>query len=52
MSPQINKRKEKAQKVKEMSVVALLEKALASLPKKQKSKVIKELALRGVKTAT
>ena len=51
MSPQINKRKEKTQKVKEMSVVAL-EKALASLPKKQKSKVIKELALRGVKTAT
>ncbi len=51
MSPQINKRKEKAQKVKEMSVVAL-EKALASLPKKQKSKVIKELELRGVKTAT
>ena len=51
MSPQINKRKDKTQKVKEMSVGAL-EKALASLPKKQKSKVIKELALRGVKTAT
>ena len=38
MSQKINKRKEKAQKVKEMSVVAL-EKALASLHKKQKSKV-------------